>query len=103
MVMLLISQLLTACKIKFNLNVLFRPVKGYRNYTTIWGPNVQTPSGLTVFQILCQTYSVQALKFVNVLYRQCQLSTVNRPCLILVTRERWRLLIILMRWRGGFH
>lgn len=63
----LVSKLLTALKIKFNLNVISRPVKGYRNYTTTWGPNIQIPRGLTVFQILCQTYSVHVLKFVNVL------------------------------------
>jgi hypothetical protein len=67
MVCHLVSKLLTALKIKFKLNVISRPVKGYRNYTATWDPNVQTPGGLTIFQILCQTYSVQVLKFVNVL------------------------------------
>jgi hypothetical protein len=54
-----VSQLLTVLYIKFNLNIISGPVKGYRNYTATWGTNVQIPRGLTVLQILYETYSVR--------------------------------------------
>jgi len=61
MVCYLVSKFLTALKIKFNLNVILQPVKDYGKYTATWGPNVQTPRGLTVIfvsNIFCTSVKV---------------------------------------------